>query len=172
MLPIVEMFYSIQGEGEKMGYPSVFVRLGGCNLSCKGFGCKTISPKTGEELIGCDSIRAVNSKHFKETWDYYKNWKNLVKAIEKYIPNNYQKPLIIFTGGEPLLYKDNEILIDTLQYFISRGYEIWFETNGTILPDFEKMKYIKNVILLFHQNLRIVVNQKKKDINQKLLIKF
>ena len=143
MLPVVEMFYSIQGEGEKMGYPSIFIRLGGCNLTCKGFGCKTKSPKTGEILTGCDSIRAVNAKHFKDQWIYYKTWEELVNEINKLIPNNYQKPLIIITGGEPMLYNENEILINILEYYISRGYEVWFETNGTIAPDFEKYQIYK-----------------------------
>ncbi|RLA72807.1 MAG: organic radical-activating protein, partial [Epsilonproteobacteria bacterium] len=34
MLNIVEIFYSIQGEGKFSGYPCTFVRLHGCNLDC------------------------------------------------------------------------------------------------------------------------------------------
>ena len=143
MLPVVEIFYSIQGEGEKMGYPSIFVRLGGCNLTCKGFGCKLKSPLTGEELVGCDSIRAVNAKHFKQNWKYFDSWKSLVEEIDKVLPKNYQKPLIIITGGEPMIYRNEEVLIDSLEFYISRGYNIWFETNGTLLPDFQKYPIYK-----------------------------
>ena len=37
-LAISEIFFSIQGEGKTVGIPSVFVRLGGCNLICGGEG--------------------------------------------------------------------------------------------------------------------------------------
>ena len=37
-LVVSEKFYSIQGEGQTMGVPAVFLRLGGCNLLCKGKG--------------------------------------------------------------------------------------------------------------------------------------
>ena len=142
-IPIVEMFYTIQGEGEKMGYPSVFVRIGGCNLTCKGFGCEVKSPKTNEIITGCDSIRAVNVRHFRDKWTYYNDFQTLVTDINKCIPSNYQKPLIIITGGEPMLYRESEILIDTIEYYISRNYEVWFETNGTLTPDFDKYNIYK-----------------------------
>jgi 7-carboxy-7-deazaguanine synthase len=130
-LPVVEKFYSIQGEGEKMGYPSIFIRLGGCNLTCEGFGCQLESPKTGEIIIGCDSIRAV-SAHFKDTWTMYEDWKSLVEDVNRLVMDNYQKPIIIITGGEPMLHRNNSVLIDTIEYYISRDYGVWFETNGTI----------------------------------------
>ena len=37
-IAISEVFYSIQGEGKTVGIPSVFIRLGGCNLMCGGMG--------------------------------------------------------------------------------------------------------------------------------------
>ena len=64
MVPIVETFYSIQGEGKRIA-PSVFVRTGLCNFKCEGFGC-TLKAPDGKTILGCDSIRAVSPK-FKDS---------------------------------------------------------------------------------------------------------
>ena len=153
-LPVDEIFgNAIQGEGAYMGVPSVFVRTGGCNLTCKGFGCKTISPLDGKTIItGCDSIHAVNAKHFKHTWIYYDCANDLISDIKKVLPDantiengNAEKPVIVFTGGEPLLHHRDEVMIGTLEYFISRGYRVLFETNGTIPIDFNKYNIYKKV---------------------------
>lgn len=149
-LPIVEVFLGLQGEGSRMGVPSIFVRLGGCNLSCQGFGCKIKSPIDGTELTGCDTIRAVNAKHFKNTWDYYDNYYDLVDKITQNIKtfdahDNAEPVDIIFTGGEPMLHHTDPVLINTIEYFYSRGHKICFESNGTIAVDFEKYNIYKNV---------------------------
>ncbi|GAA7572416.1 hypothetical protein JP0023_14860 [Helicobacter pylori] len=96
-LPVVESFFSLQGEGKRIGKPSLFLRLGGCNFSCKGFNCKTILHD--EILTGCDSLYAVHSK-FKETWDYYNEPKSLIERLEDLAPN-YKNFDFILTGGEP-----------------------------------------------------------------------
>jgi len=63
-LELVEAFLSIQGEGAYQGRLAIFLRFLGCNLNCSGFGVQTKSLKTGESLLGCDSIRAVFKGHF------------------------------------------------------------------------------------------------------------
>ncbi len=147
MLKIQEFCYGLQGEGIQMGYPSVFIRLGGCNLSCKGFACKIDSPLDGSELTGCDTIYAANSKHFKHTWEEWEDWKELVNEIEGWFPIELlytkEKIDIVFTGGEPLIYHKDPILINTVEHFISRGHNVWFETNGTIDIDFNKFSIYK-----------------------------
>lgn len=150
-LPIDEIFGpAIQGEGAASGYLSYFIRTGSCNLSCKGFACKTISPLDGSELIGCDSIHAANAKHFKNTWTYYDNYMDLVNEINKLMPNshehgNREKPSLIFTGGEPTLHHKDDVMLKTVEYYISRGYPVWFETNGTIDIDFDKFPIYRKV---------------------------
>ena len=62
---LVESFLSIQGEGKYAGRLALFFRFAGCNLRCAGFGGERISPKTGEILRGCDTIRAVFANHFE-----------------------------------------------------------------------------------------------------------
>ena len=140
MLSVVEKFYSIQGEGAFTGNPSIFLRLGGCNLKCEGFGCSEPSAKNGEIIKGCDSIYAVNARHFKHTWDYYDDFKDLVNETNKLLPikNRDVKPDIVITGGEPTLQLKDQVLIDFITYYISRGHRVTFETNATVPIDFDR----------------------------------
>lgn len=139
-LNLVESFLSIQGEGASAGRLAVFIRLAGCNLSCKGFGVRAVSPKTGETLIGCDTARAVFTDHFK--YEKISNAKELLSLLKKY-ENLRRKPILVITGGEPLLHHKNEILLEFLKTVDSQNYEIHFETNGTIKIDFEKFPIYK-----------------------------
>ena len=78
---LVESFLSIQGEGKYAGRLAFFFRFTGCNLRCAGFGGERISPKTGEILHGCDTIRAVFTNHFE-----HEEILNLAQLLNK-IPN-------------------------------------------------------------------------------------
>lgn len=148
-IPIVECFSALQGEGTQMGVPSIFVRTGGCTLKCEGFGCKEKSALDGKTVItGCDSIHAVNVKHFGKTWNYYSTFTELVDRIMQCVNNDdiySEKQDIVFTGGEPLLHHKDEALLGTVEFFISRGHRVWFETNGTVAIDFDKYSIYKKV---------------------------
>lgn len=72
---INEIFYSIEGEGQRAGLPCVFVRFSGCNLDCSY----------------CDT------KYACETKEQY----SLVGLLDKI--RSYECPNITLTGGEPLL---------------------------------------------------------------------
>lgn len=154
MIPLVESFYSFQGEGRFVGAPSVFIRLGGCNLGCAGFGVKI------GELIGCDSLKAVNQEHFGETWEKVDN---LIPIIDSYLKDLDFKPDIVFTGGEPLLHYQNPILLDALSHF--QEHRITFETNATIEIDFEKYPIYKNVTFAMSVKLENSGEPKSKRIN-------
>ncbi|KKU80370.1 MAG: 7-carboxy-7-deazaguanine synthase [Candidatus Peregrinibacteria bacterium GW2011_GWA2_47_7] len=103
-MDISEIFYSIQGEGKYVGTPATFVRLGGCNLSCRW----------------CDT---------KYTWhpDYadYGQWP-MTKIVEE-IKKHPARRLVI-TGGEPMLQQKGIEEIRT--HFPSYFFEV--ETNGSI----------------------------------------
>ena len=79
MLKIVEIFYSIQGEGSQVGIPCIFIRLHGCNLSC-GF-CDEMLHKGEYESLSYDDVLAK------------------IKA--------YPSHHIVITGGEPTMYDLN-----------------------------------------------------------------
>ncbi|BCZ16910.1 7-carboxy-7-deazaguanine synthase [Helicobacter sp. NHP19-003] len=128
-LPLVETFYSLQGEGSCVGRPSVFIRLGGCNFKCVGFGVR--ANIEGQEFVGCDSIYAVrpNAK-----WQYLKNAEDLLAKLP---PHNLESlPLIVLTGGEPSLHFKNPILLKALQILHERGHTLWVESNGSVFFDF------------------------------------
>ncbi|MGC8699241.1 MAG: 7-carboxy-7-deazaguanine synthase QueE [Candidatus Acidifodinimicrobium sp.] len=127
-----ETFYSIQGEGKRIGVPSYFVRLTGCNLHC-GFDVKNLDKidqsnlqeyKTGEWI--CDSVGVWKKGKKYSTNDIVSF---LLEEKKKYNYNN-----LVITGGEPLL-QINE-LWDMLYFIRYEGYHgtVEVETNGTIDP--------------------------------------
>jgi len=78
MLKVSEIFYSIQGESSLQGYPSVFIRLAGCNLNCSF--CDTEYAKTGGSPFSVDEI---------------------VEQVKKFSCTR-----VTITGGEPLMQKE------------------------------------------------------------------
>ena len=137
MIYLVEHFYSIQGEGKYVGTPSLFFRFGGCNMKCEGFGCSETSPK-GVQIIGCDTVYAVDKKHFGATW---LGLESLDELIDIY--HSYTLPIkadIVLTGGEPLIYANDELFVAFIEFLQGKGHRVTFETNGAINVDFEKFR--------------------------------
>ncbi len=102
-LPIMEAFYTLQGEGFHQGKAAYFIRLAGCDVGC----------------VWCD---------VKESWD-----KDLypLQSIEEIVAEakKYPGKLIVITGGEPTLYNLDK-LTKTLQ---QEGFETNIETSGSHL---------------------------------------
>ena len=106
MLYLVEHFYSIQGEGKYTGAPSLFFRFGGCNMKCEGFGCIESAPD-GSDVLGCDTVYAVNKEHFLKNWIPINAVEELLNILELYeLPGAVD---IVLTGGEPLIYANDKI---------------------------------------------------------------
>ena len=99
--PVMEMFYSLQGEGYHQGRAAYFIRLAGCDVGC----------------VWCD---------VKESWDASKH---PVLSIEEIVTSALAHParLAIITGGEPLLY-NLDALTTALK---KAGFEINMETSGS-----------------------------------------
>ena len=121
-----KIFYTVEGEGELIGYPSVFMRLSMCNLTCQGFASED-SPH------GCDSYISWSVKNkltLKEVLDFL--------ASSGYKDHLYNGAILKITGGEPLVQQ--KALLRFLSYMeVEWGWvpRIDFETNATILPDKE-----------------------------------
>jgi len=143
LLYLVEHFYSIQGEGKYTGNPSVFFRFGGCNMRCEGFGCVE-KTSNGIEVLGCDTVYAVNKEHFSHNWIPITTSQQLLNVLELYeLPRAVD---IVLTGGEPLIYANDEIFISFLEQLVARGHQITFETNGSLAVDFERYSVYKECI--------------------------
>lgn len=143
MIYLVEHFYSIQGEGRYIGAPSLFFRFGGCNMRCEGFGCVESAPD-GSEVLGCDTVYAVNREHFAQNWASVTELQQLLAVVELYeLPCAVD---IVLTGGEPLIYANDALFIAFLEVLHAMGHAITFETNGSIAVDFEKYPIYKECI--------------------------
>ena len=149
LLPISEIFYSIQGEGKYAGKPSVFLRVGGCNLTCHGFSEK-----------GCDSYYAVD-KSYKNEWKKL-SIEEIKNEISRYLEFT---PHLVITGGEPTLYYEK--LYPLIEWFDG---EITIETNATIFIDFEKYPLYKNVTFAMSVKLSNSGEEYKKRVNKKSIV--
>ncbi|HFD14439.1 MAG TPA: 7-carboxy-7-deazaguanine synthase QueE [Epsilonproteobacteria bacterium] len=140
MIYLVEHFYSIQGEGRYVGTPSLFFRFGGCNMKCEGFGCLESAPD-GVRVLGCDTVYAVNKEHFAQTWIPVKEHRELLSVLDLYeLPEAVD---IVLTGGEPLIYANDEEFVKFLEALVAEGHRITFETNGSLDVDFERYPVYK-----------------------------
>ena len=125
MLQISEIFYSLQGEGRYAGRPSVFVRFGGCNLRCEGFGGK------------CDSNHAADAS-FRDSWTRYEA-KALITEHES--KKAYDFVDTVLTGGEPTLWFGDKDFMQFAEYLAANGSLVTVETNATKLIDFNFAPY-------------------------------
>ena len=162
MIYLVEHFYSIQGEGKYTGAPSLFLRFGGCNMKCEGFGCTEIAPD-GSKILGCDTIYAVNKEHFSKKWVPIERADDLLNILDLYeLPDGVD---IVLTGGEPLIYAGDKIFVEFLNELHKNGNRICFETNGSLDVDFEKFPIYKECIFALSVKLSNSDEPLRKRIN-------
>lgn len=99
-LPIMEAFYTLQGEGFHAGRAAYFIRLGGCDVGC----------------VWCD---------VKESWDASIHPQLTIKQIVEQA-SQYKGRLAVITGGEPLMYNLDELTIALKE----AGFQTNIETSG------------------------------------------
>lgn len=100
LLPLMEEFYTIQGEGFNTGKAAYFIRLGGCDVGCHW----------------CD---------VKESWDAELH---PLTHADQIVENAAQYPgkAVVITGGEPLIYN----LAYLTQRLHEKGIKTFIETSG------------------------------------------
>lgn len=99
-LPVMESFYTIQGEGKYSGTATYFIRLAGCDVGC----------------VWCD---------VKESWDASAH---PLTSVEDMVTeaSKYPGRIVVITGGEPLMYD----LTHLTQSFKAAGFRTHIETSG------------------------------------------
>lgn len=101
VLPVMERFYTIQGEGYNTGVPAYFIRLGGCDVGCHW----------------CD---------VKDSWDASMHPMIAIGDLIKEVLSTPAKTVVI-TGGEPCMYDLGE-LTSTMK---AAGIQVFLETSGS-----------------------------------------
>jgi len=138
-LPVMEHFYTLQGEGFHQGKAAYFIRLGGCDVGC----------------VWCD---------VKDSWDAEKHPKYEVRSLIAEVKKTPAE-IVVITGGEPLMHNLDE-LTKELQ---SAGLKTNIETSGAyplsgtwdwICLSPKKFKAPLPAILPFANELKIVVFNK------------
>jgi 7-carboxy-7-deazaguanine synthase len=106
-IPMVEIFETVEGEGTRAGFPTVFVRLFGCNLRC----------------AWCDT-----------TYSYPPHEAEFTMTIPQIIAEvaKYSSRHVCLTGGEPLLYGETSAALLRELAALEQLIDIHVETNGSI----------------------------------------
>jgi len=142
---INEIFYSIQGEGYSSGFPTVFVRLQGCNLACSW----------------CDTKYAQS---LDESNEYCKiGVESLISTIRSYENHSH----ICITGGEPLLQKDALLLLLNKIEGCQEIKSVVIQTNGTL--DVKPFLFPKVIIAMDYKLLSSGYMNKMFDENLRVL---
>ena len=115
---VKEIFHTLQGEGAQTGRAAVFCRFTGCNLwsGREQDRAEAVCRFCDTDFVGADAGRFPTPEA-------------LVEAVAALWPQGAEgTPLVVCTGGEPLLQLDTP-LIDA---FHARGFQVAVETNGTL----------------------------------------
>lgn len=120
MLRLSEAYLSTQGEGPRVGLPTVFVRFAGCNLRCPGW--------------ACDTQHAIDPAKYRNEWQRLSPL-HVADKICMEVVEPSPHVAICFTGGEPFLQNQDDLL-DLHGILRTRGFKK-FEafTNATLQID-------------------------------------
>ena len=120
---VKEIFYTLQGEGTHAGRPAVFCRFSSCNLwtGREADRDRAICKFCDTDFVGTDG----------EGGGKFDSAEALADAVaSKWPMSGGGRPMVVCTGGEPLLQLD----ADAVDAFHHRGFYVAVETNGTVKP--------------------------------------
>ncbi|NET39850.1 MAG: radical SAM protein [Cyanothece sp. SIO1E1] len=135
-IPMVEIFETVEGEGLKAGFPTVFVRVFHCNLRC----------------TWCDTVYsyAPAKPEFTATIE------DIVQQVKR-----YSSRYICLTGGEPLIHQEKSAgLIEQLT-MLDNIQDIHIETNGAI--HLQPFAEIRSQTSLWQGKVRFIMDYKLPD---------
>ncbi|MBL4835942.1 MAG: 7-carboxy-7-deazaguanine synthase [Kordiimonadaceae bacterium] len=153
---VKEIFYTLQGEGAQAGCPAVFCRFAGCNLwsGREEDRSEAVCQFCDTDFIGTNSVGGGKFKTAEALAD-------AVKA--EWSGDAGSTPMVVCTGGEPLLQLD-QALVDA---FKDAGIIVAVESNGTVEPPVGidwlciSPKANAEVIVTKGQELKLVYPQKE-----------
>lgn len=100
VLPIMEQFYTLQGEGKYAGHAAYFIRVAGCDVGC----------------VWCD---------VKESWEVEPSqWLTVNNIVQQALQHPCR--LVVITGGEPAMYD----LTELTALLKNNGFRVHIETSG------------------------------------------
>lgn len=110
---------TFQGEGASLGTLAAFLRLWGCNLACA-------------DRMPCDTAYAWDTARYSPS--EYCSKRSIAEVGDELL--SFGTPLVVISGGEPLLQQRR--LLPLVDRLLAEGRRVEFETNGTIppLPEF------------------------------------
>jgi len=156
-LPLMEAFYTLQGEGYYKGTAAYFIRIGGCDVGCHW----------------CD---------VKESWDAAKHPPTQIQEIveEAY---QYSKTIVI-TGGEPLMWnmepltqalklKNMQIHIETSGAYPITGHWDWFclSPKKNMLPTAEAYHIANELkVIVYNKNDLLFAEEQAQYVNDHCIL--
>ncbi|MEY3799812.1 MAG: hypothetical protein RLZZ406_1113 [Pseudomonadota bacterium] len=169
MYTVKELFPTLQGEGTHTGRAAVFCRFTGCNLwsGREEDRATAVCKFCDTDFVGSDG----------DGGGKFETAQDLANAIEsswKSTSAGPQQRYVVFTGGEPLLQLDEQLIEQLHQ----KGFEVAIETNGTIkVPKgvdwvCVSPKAGSDLIVLQANELKLVIPQEGHDSLEKLLARF
>lgn len=126
-LPVSEVFGpTIQGEGPYAGRAVLFVRLGGCNLSCSW----------------CDTPYTWDASRFNLREECPPT--TITDILASLAALGYPTLPVVLSGGEPLLHQKSAAFTDLLEGIAYAGHPVHVETNGTISPSAHTLAHVSH----------------------------